>query len=367
MYRQLNPALASSKQSYISNTYMIDCSLGVNPFGPPPQVLDYAKEYSGEHLGEYYNYQHIVALTAKISDYIGVNGANIFLANGSFNMLTTIFFKLLRGGEKKMLGVGPQFVDAIGEWQLAGGTYTSIPLNLDGAEILPLDALMKRVAVGDITLVYLDNPNNPTGYYYPLVHVQRLARCCRDHGVLLVVDEAYADFVESNTESFSLVDEYENVIVVRSFSKGFGLASIRLGYAAVHKDFASYFRRITTPFRCSYFSLGAASVALENLEHIDYSRAQTRVFKKRMINLLARHDIHALPTNNDVPIFVARQDGENLHQKFLSQSIVTEPGSCFAPTLASFDDTRCRIRILGSEHHFAHLSYRLNLLRAQRG
>ncbi len=362
MKRHLNPALSASKQSYISNTYVIDCSLGVNPFGAPPQVTAYAKAYDGAELAEYYNYQHIVSLTQKISDYIDVDGANIFLANGSFNLLTTIFFKLLRGGAKQMLGVGPQFVDAVGEWKLSGGTYTSVPLQLDTPDVLPIDALEAQLKSGDFSVLYLDNPNNPTGYFFPIAQVRKLAELCRAQGTLLVIDEAYADFVDIHESGFGLVEDFENVIVVRSFSKGFGLASIRLGYTAVHPVLAEHFRRITTPFRCSHFSLGAASAALDNLNHLLHSRQKTRVYKARMVALLARDQIQALPSHPDVPIFVAHQAGSDLYRKFVSQSIITEPGSCFQATHKAFDDSYCRVRIPGDEHHFAHLDYRLDQL-----
>lgn len=356
----LNPALSSSKLSYISDTYPIDCSLGVNPFGPPPAVVDYARAYSGADLAAYYTYREIVALTAKISDYIHVDGAGIFLANGAFNMLTTIFFKLLRSGPKVMLGVGPQFVDAVGEWQLAGGSYTSVPLQMDTAAPLPVAALVKRLAAGDITALYLDNPNNPTGFSFPLAQIRQLAEACRAHGTLLVVDEAYADFVPIAESAFTLVDSFENVIVVRSFSKGFGLASIRLGYAAVHPRLAVQLRRITTPFRCAHFSLGAASAAMDSLDHLEYSRRKTRLFKARMTELFGKHGITALPSHPDVPIFLAHSPGENLHERLRSQGIITEAGSCFAATRADFSDSYCRVRIPGSEHDFAHLSYRLD-------
>jgi histidinol-phosphate aminotransferase len=360
--RHLNPALSSSALSYISNTYPIDCSLGVNPFGAPPQVVKYARGYDGTHLEAYYNYQDIVALTAKISDYIHVDGESIFLGNGSFNLLTTVFFKLLRAGPKIMLGVGPQFVDAVGEWKLAGGTYTSVPLNLAGPDLLPMDALLARLALGDVMVLYLDNPNNPTGFSYPIEQLRTLAVACKRWGTILLIDEAYADFVEMGQSGSSLVKAHDHVIVVRSFSKGFGLASIRLGYAAVHVRLAERFRRITTPFRCSHFSLGAASAALDTLDHLKQSRMKTRVFKANMIELFARHGIEALPSHPDVPIFVAHRTGLNLYQTLLSQSIITEAGSCFVPTRPGFSDAYCRVRIPGSEHHFAHLSYRLQQL-----
>ncbi len=122
--KSLNPNTLKSFDSYVDTLYTIDCGLGSNPLGAPESVADFWASYDGTKMDKYYDFSQIVDLSVKVGEYTGMPPERIFFSNGSISMLSNIFFKLFSERPKLMVGVGPQFVQAVSEWQLSGGTQS---------------------------------------------------------------------------------------------------------------------------------------------------------------------------------------------------------------------------------------------------
>lgn len=120
-------------------------------------------------MDRYYEFSHIVDLSVKVADYIGATPETVYFANGSLAVLSSIFFKVFTERPKHMLGIGPQFVQAISEWRLSGGTYDAVPMDVAGDLDGTVEQLVERIKREAPTLVYLDNPNNPTGRVFTVV------------------------------------------------------------------------------------------------------------------------------------------------------------------------------------------------------
>jgi histidinol-phosphate aminotransferase len=136
-----------------------------------------------------------------------------------------------------------------------------------------VDALLARVTPRT-KLIFVANPNNPTGTYLPADEVARLVAGLPPH-VVLVLDAAYAEYVSRNDYSsgLELVERYPNVVVTRTYSKIFAMSSLRLGWAYCPADIADVLNRIRGPFNVSAAAQAAGIAALEDLEFIDRSRA----------------------------------------------------------------------------------------------
>lgn len=364
--QRLNPNLAQDIQHYVGDFYSIDCSLGSNPFGAPPAAIAWAKADQGDALAPYYDSSAIIDLSLQISDYIHYPAESIFIFNGSFNALSVIFYKILNLPEKRMLGVGPQFVSAVSEWKLSGGEYHSVPLNYDDTgPTLPLDTLIQELHEGDYTVLYLDNPNNPLGYAYSVEELEALCAAAQLTDTFVIVDEAYGDYLPTSRSACTLLDRFSNLICVRSFSKGLGMAAIRVGYACVHPSMAPHFRKISTPFSPAFHSAKVATAGLSDREFFADNIRKTRERKQALCEVLDRWQLRTLPTHPDVPILTVHCPGTNAHQMFLSLRIATESGAHFSMTDARFDASYCRLRIPANHYDIEHINYRLKQWRSQ--
>ncbi|WP_424008632.1 histidinol-phosphate transaminase [Haloferax denitrificans] len=123
-------------------------------------------------------------------------------------------------------------------------------------------------------MVYLTTPHNPTGSVFPRDELVELADSVEDH-TLLVVDEAYGEFAEEPS-AIDLLSEYDNVAVLRTFSKAYGLAGLRIGYACVPEAWADAYARVNTPFAASEVACRAALAALDDEAHVEKSVESAR-------------------------------------------------------------------------------------------
>ena len=145
----------------------IDCVLGCGQWGTSPLACAALASFDPRALAAYPERFHETLLAPAVLERFcahGVREDQLFFGHGSFNLLERIVHKLVRPG--RMLGVGPQFGEVPFEWKAAGGTYEALPL-VPPDYALPLDALEHALDAGAVSIVYVDNPNNPLGRHFP--------------------------------------------------------------------------------------------------------------------------------------------------------------------------------------------------------
>ncbi len=358
----INPALSEQLNSYVSSLYTIDCSLGHSPFGAPSSALDCLSQFNTTHISTYNDYSTSVELSVRLGQFLNMSPENIFLGNGSIGCLSSLFFKFFGQNNKKMLGVGPQFVSAVSEWVLSGGDYESVPLDLtaaSGQPHLPIAALLAKIEHSSYTVLYLDNPNNPLGLIYSLDEIEQVVAACLRRDVFVIVDEAYGDYLPVEFSSVHLLEKYSNLIVVRSMAKGFGLAALRVGYMCVHDNLAEHMRKIQLPFSPTFISSKMACTVLNDVSFLHHNIEKVRHLKKLLVSAFEKNGITVLPTHSDVPIFTVFLDNTNLYNRLSEMAIVSENGIHFSTTREEFDGRYCRIRIPADEADICHIDYRL--------
>ncbi|MEL7602035.1 MAG: aminotransferase class I/II-fold pyridoxal phosphate-dependent enzyme [Bacillota bacterium] len=293
-------------KEYVSKDYggstpsgcVLDCSLGVNPAPLPGFVLERLSTISGEIIK---NYPHDEALLHKLirrfSGVARLAPENLLLGNGSYDILCNLNLLCL-GRDKTVLGHAPQFPAYVDHVHCIGANSRFYAMQAQDNYRFDADgyiALMDEHC--DMSIV--ENPNNPTGQVITIADMERIAKRALQLDTVLVVDEAYGDYMLLANSAIRLIENYPNVVVTRSFSKGFGLAGIRLGYAVSSPELIAQFRKLQLSFNCNGVARELACALLES--GVDVPRAeQTAQTKVRVLACL--HKFRAAHTCPVTPI-----------------------------------------------------------------
>ena len=238
-------------------------SANETPLGPSPRAIEALRDMAGEIA--LYPEGSSRALREAIGARYALDPDRIIAGAGSDNLLELLALAYIGPGDE---GVYSQhgFLEYKIVTLAAGGTPVVAPETNYTAEV---DALLACVSERT-KIVFLANPNNPTGTFLPANEVSRLARSLPAH-VLLVLDSAYAEYVlrEDYEAGVALVDAHENVVMTRTFSKIYGLAGLRVGWAYGPAHVIDALNRIRSPFNVSSAGSAAAIAALSDRAHLD--------------------------------------------------------------------------------------------------
>ena len=232
-------------------------------FGPLPEARAAAAEAIGR--ANRYPARDAVPLRRVISAaHPGTTAANVVVGNGSSEVLVDLLQILERPGE--VVFPWPSFPLYSSATRVVGLTERKV--DLDGRHAADLDALHAAVGPGTRAVI-LCNPNNPTATYLPLERVRAFAEALPER-VLLILDEAYYEFVEdpAYVGSHELVLRSTNVVSSRTFSKVHGLAGLRIGYGIAPRELADYVWRAHVPFSVSLVAQAAAEASMRQTESI---------------------------------------------------------------------------------------------------
>jgi histidinol-phosphate aminotransferase len=309
---------------------MIDCALGVNPFGFPDTVKGLFDEFPVSKLSGYPDFPYITLkkeLVAYWKDIADLKTVNIKLGNGSMGVIEKVNRVFIETGSK-VLGCCPQFTDFMVDVQCCGGIFDYVSLKKENN--LRFDANDMIAALkSDYKMVYIDNPNNPTGQVIPLTDIEAVVAAADRIGVCVMIDEAYGEFMEKDKSAITLVNRYKNLMVLRTFSKGFGLAGIRVGYMVTSPFIGEYYSKIDGPFSISSIGEYASILALKDKDFLSVCRNRINASKTKLINAL--NGIKVYETDLNVPIMTLEHPNPqvDLRQQFGSRGVLTESGADF--------------------------------------
>ncbi|WP_049970817.1 histidinol-phosphate transaminase [Haladaptatus cibarius] len=235
-----------------------------NPFGPSPAAVDAIRNGAG-NASSYPKASH-TDLTAQLAERWNVEPAQVWLANGGDGALDYLSRAMLEPGDE-VLVPSPGFAYYGMSARYHHGGVSEYSLSKDDGFKLAADAVLS--AYDGERIVYLTSPHNPSGGMFSLDAVDTIADET-DEKTLVVVDEAYGEYAEASS-AISLLDERDDVAVLRTFSKAFGLAGVRLGYAVVPDDWADAYACVNTPFAASELACRGGLAALTDDEHVEKS------------------------------------------------------------------------------------------------
>ncbi len=226
-----------------------------NPYGCSPRVLPALASYPSLNI---YPDSEQTELRKLLAGYTGV-GAGRIVAGGGSNQLIDLIIRLFVGPGDEVINCVPTFDLFRFSTQIHGGTLVEVRRD----ENFAVNVKAVKAAIGKKTkIIFLANPNSPTGNITPQEDILEIA----DSGLPLVVDEAYYEF--SGETVVPLVNQYENLMVLRTFSKWAGLAGLRIGYGIFPPKIAEYLLTIKIPYNINVAALVAVRESLEDINYL---------------------------------------------------------------------------------------------------
>ncbi len=259
-------------------------------------------------------------LKQALSRCYGVADACIVLGNGSNDVLELVARSFLRPGDEAIysqhaFAVYPLVVQATG----ARGIET--PAREFGHDL----EAMRRSVTAKTRLVFIANPNNPTGTYVEAERVEAFISSL-PREIVVVLDEAYNEYLDDSVKADSIgwLRRFPNLVVTRTFSKVYGLAGLRVGYAFASAGVADLMNRVRQPFNVNTLSLVAATAALDDHEFVRRSFQLNRAGMKQITTGLKRIEIDFIPSFGNFVSFKVG-DGAAVFQKLLKKGIIVRP------------------------------------------
>ncbi|MFY9173827.1 MAG: histidinol-phosphate transaminase [Peptococcia bacterium] len=322
----------------------LDCSLGVNPYGcspnilhspPPPQELFTSyPAASPNFIRQIINYWQ---------DIVQLEPGNIQLEAGSFGVIERLH-KLFLDEDSYVLGYCPQFSDYQQDVLLHGAKYDYICLEAE--DNYKFNAAKLRAALNDkYKLLYLDNPNNPTGQVIPLTEIESLVSRAQDLGIAVLVDEAYGDYMAKDNSAIALVPHYKNLYVAKSFTKGFGLAGLRVGYVVMSEELLETYALVAHPFPVNALGQYYASLALQNVFFLQECRRKNSIAKERIRQACSKLQILYTDPYTPILTLLHPQAETDLEALFLKHNVLTTSGRHFK----GLGSAAVRLRLPGDE------------------
>ena len=297
-----------------------------NPLGPSPLGMEAMREA----LPNVHRYPGIYekALSSKLAKLIDADfdEGNIIIANGTCDLFRLLSLGFLQDGGESVI-CGTTFPLYKIYTQMFGGK----PVVVDASNYAyDLPAMVNNIS--DRTrLFYVCNPNNPTGTVLTQKQIDDLMAQVPDH-VLVVVDEAYYDYVED--EEYADVKGYvkqgRNVIITRTFSKIHGLAGLRVGYGIAKKELIEYLQHGRSPFHVGSLNLIGATASLDDTEHLQRSRTLNATEKRYLYQEFDRLDLtYVTSQTNFILLPELKQDEKALSEALLRRGVIVRPGIGF--------------------------------------
>ncbi|MDC6385289.1 histidinol-phosphate aminotransferase family protein [Flagellimonas taeanensis] len=282
-----------------------------NPYGPSPMALEAFKNAASG--GNRYAWKELFQLVGKIADFEGVQSKNIMMGPGSSDLLEkTAMVLFMNGGN--IVSADPAYMSLIRVAESVGATWKPVPLKNDWSHDLKA---MEEAIDADTKLVYICNPNNPTGTITE--HQELVDFCSRvSEKVPVFVDEAYLWFLEDNAKKsmVSLINEGKDVIIARTFSKIHGMAGLRVGYIVAQESTLDKLQNITRGgMGISYPSVYAAIAAMDDSAFIDKSRTLNAECREYVYKSLNQMGIEYVPSHTSFLIFPIEMEGKAFLEK----------------------------------------------------
>lgn len=282
-----------------------------NPYGPSPNALEALQ--GNAHKGNRYAWKELMDLMDKIGDAEGVTPKNVMMGPGSSDLLEKTAMVLFQNGGN-VVSADPSYMSLIRVAEACGASWKSVPLKKDWSHDL---AAMEAAIDSETKMVYICNPNNPTGSMTD--HKELVDFCSRvSEKVKIFIDEAYLGFLEDGAKKsmVSLVAEGKDVIIARTFSKIHGMAGLRVGYIIALEETLARIQKITRGgMGISYPSIFAASSSMDDVAFQDNCRVKNAECRDFVYATLGEMGYEYVPSSTSFIIFPIEMEGKEFLSK----------------------------------------------------
>jgi histidinol-phosphate aminotransferase len=255
--------LAPAPHGGFHDTYQddwLDFSSNVNPYGPSPRIWDAMR---GVPIGRHPD-PRAGRLCNALAEMQNVSARQLIVGNGSVDLIHHLAVAYLRAGDRVLIAA-PTFGEYAASAAIMGAevfAWCALPENDFAVDV---DALLTQARVSHPRLIFLCNPNNPTGIYLSCDVIERVLRACSDS--LLVLDEAFVRFVSNAWDARELL-RYDNLLILRSLTKDYALTGLRVGYAMASPSIIESLEKVQPPWSVNTLAQAAAIAALRDEQHL---------------------------------------------------------------------------------------------------
>lgn len=289
-----------------------------NPFGPSPAAMAAMEKALGQL--NLYPDGNAFYLKEKLAAHHGVETSNLILGNGSNEIIEFVGHALMEPGTEVVVS---QYCFAIYPIvaRMFGAKLVTVPARQYGHDL----PAMLRAVTPQTRVLFVANPNNPTGTLAPRAELVELINDVPPH-VLLVMDEAYIEFLDDVVDFLPLIRQNvkPNVILMRTFSKIYGLAGLRVGYGIAAKEVITAFEKIRQPFNINSMAQIAALAALDDHEHVQRTRGNNFAGRHYLEAALQKLKLSFVPSAANF-ILVKVGDGQKVFLELQKQGVIVRP------------------------------------------
>lgn len=292
-----------------------------NPFGFSPKVKALLQSDDTNHA--IYPDGYAQSLRTAMANHLNVKETQLIFGNGSDDLIAIISRALFYPGVNTVMAY-PSFSQYWHNAEIEGAEIRKIP-TVDGRH--DLDAMAAAIDE-NTSVVWVCSPNNPTGVVVTDAELQGfLKKVPAD--VLVVLDEAYIEYVThpEHKETLPYLDEYPNLILLRTFSKAYGLASFRVGYGIAREEVIAKLDPVRAPFNNTILSQKVAIAAIEDQDFITECREANEKGKQQYVAFCEKHNLKYYPSDTNFIFFEIKADSDVVFNELMKRGFIIRSGN----------------------------------------
>lgn len=309
----------SDVQRELGLTDVVKLASNENPFGCSEKVKNVMKDFLPEIT--LYPDGNATVLREKLAEKYGLKPEQFIFGAGSNEIITLIAQTFLNPGDESIYA-SPSFTWYDTAVRLSGATPVIIPLKDYTHD---LDA-MKNAVSEKTKIIWICNPNNPTGTIVTSDQLNEFLKSVPTD-IVIVLDEAYYEYATGGNypETVPLLEKYPNLIILRTFSKVYGLASLRVGYGMASSEIVSYLNRIRPPFNVNSLAQMAAVAALSDQDFVEKTVTGTKKGLEFLYDAFERLNLHYVKSYANFVWVETKYPSTELFQKLLRKGVIIRP------------------------------------------
>ena len=317
-YQPGKPISELARELGLNEADIVKLASNENPLGPSPMALAAAQD--ALHDMALYPDGAGFALKAKLSAKLGVAARQIVLGNGSNDILDMAARAFLAPGTSAVYAQHAFAVYPIAT-QTVGAQGIAVPAKDYGHDL----AAMRAAIRDDTRVLWIANPNNPTGTFLPWAEIEAFLATVPPQ-VVVVLDEAYGEYLptDDRCDTLAWIERFPNLLISRTFSKAYGLAGLRVGYGVGHPDVIDLLNRVRHPFNVNAPALAAAEAALDDLAFLLRSYALNSAGMAQLMAGLADMKVATVPSKGNF-LLAKVGDAARINAELLKRGVIVRP------------------------------------------
>ncbi len=300
--------------------YKIKLNANENPYGLPEEIIEEIL-WKAKNL-KYFRYPNAnsAKLSEIVSSFCGLNRDNIVIGNGSDELIDYLV-KAFSEKRRRIITTAPSFAMYKIYSIINGSNFIQIPLSQSNFS-LNEEKVLEEAKKEDSSIIFIAYPNAPTGNYFA---EEKIIKIIEESGCLVVVDEAYYEFGKKTF--VPLISRYDNLVILRTFSKAYSIASLRVGYLLSNSEIINEIRKVKSPFNVNSFSQLAAQVVFKNKEILKNDIKKIIEGREKLtnrINEIPLFKAHSSQTNFVLVEVGSKENSDLVYNNLLKQGILVQ-------------------------------------------